>query len=238
MEGRIAELEKKLMEEREKVLLASLRSKEEEAVSAKVETSIKEIQDKLRREKREQELDENKRKAETRALELERRMAEEREAWVSHALKTQLSQRDQATQEMEGHFSTRLKDLEYRWAQEKTTLENAIREKEGELARVRLRNAAQERAGKSVLGRPRQIHFRRARQVGTRELERAKDKLQPRARPNGSSSAPNVARPIRARGQLAQNFGRPAPRREVRHDSRARASLCRPPAGDHRRCVR
>ena len=53
LQKKVADLEKRLMEEREKVLLASLRSKEEEAVSAKVETSIKEIQDKLRREKKE-----------------------------------------------------------------------------------------------------------------------------------------------------------------------------------------
>src|SRR5205085_2119576 len=113
---KISDLEKKLLEEREKVLLASLRTKEEEAVSAKVETSIKEIQDKLRREKREQELEDARRKAEARVAEMERRLGEEREAWVS-TLKNQLGQRDQVTQEMETHFSARLKDLEFRWAQ-------------------------------------------------------------------------------------------------------------------------
>lgn len=175
MEGRIAELEKKLMEEKEKVLLASLRSKEEEAVSAKVETSIKEIQDKLRREKREQELDENRRKAESRALELERRMAEEREAWVS-TLKTQLSQRDQATQEMEGHFSTRLKDLEYRWAQEKTTLENAIRDKDAEMARLRHEMQLKSEQEKSFWeDRIKSVSGERDKLE--RELERAKDRL-------------------------------------------------------------
>jgi chromosome segregation ATPase len=136
LQDKVAELEKKLMEEREKVLLAQLRSKEEEAVSAKVETSIKEIQDKLRREKKEQELEEMRKKAEGRVIQMERRLAEEREAWVS-TLKGQLNQRDQITQEMETHFSTRLKDLEYRWAQEKSSLETAIRDRDAELIRVR-----------------------------------------------------------------------------------------------------
>src|SRR5205085_8334387 len=99
LENKISELEKRLAEEREKVLLASLRSKEEEAVSAKVESSIKEIQDKLRREKREQELEDARRKAEARVAEMERRLGEEREAWVS-TLTNQLGQRDQVTQEM------------------------------------------------------------------------------------------------------------------------------------------
>ena len=56
LQQKIQDLEKKLAEEREKVLLASLRSKEEEAVSSKVESSIKDIQEKLRRDRREQEL--------------------------------------------------------------------------------------------------------------------------------------------------------------------------------------
>lgn len=175
MEQQIAELEKKLLEEREKVLLASLRSKEEEAVSAKVETSIKEIQDKLRREKREQELDDSRRKAEARALDLERRMAEEREAWVA-TLKTQMGQRDQVTQEMEMHFSARLKDLEYRWSQEKAGLESALREREAELARVRHEmqiKSEQEKAFwedrvKSMAGE---------RDKVDRDMERAKDKF-------------------------------------------------------------
>jgi hypothetical protein len=173
---RISDLEKKLMEEKEKVLLATLKSKEEEAVSAKVETSIKEIQDKLRREKREQELDESRRKAEMRATDMERRIAEEREAWVS-TLKSQLGQRDQITQEMELHFSTRLKDLEYRWSQEKSSLENIVRERESDIVRVRQEltlKAEQEKSFwedrlKSVSGE---------KERAERDLERFKDKLQ------------------------------------------------------------
>jgi len=134
LEEKIFELEKRLAEEREKVLLASLRSKSEEAVSFKVENSIKDIQDKLRREKKEKELEEAKHKAETRVEDLERRLGEEREAWVS-TLKNQLGQRDQVSQEMESHFSTRLKDLEYRWAQEKSGLEGIIKDREADIHR-------------------------------------------------------------------------------------------------------
>ena len=116
MKNKIGELEKKLMEEREKVLLASLRSKEEEAVSSKVESSIKDIQDKLRRDKREQELDEARKKADTRLVDLERRIAEvsemqrlaedrirqewvafkaeEQKRWTSHSLSQEESMRD------------------------------------------------------------------------------------------------------------------------------------------------
>ncbi len=175
LEQRIADLEKKLLEEREKVLLASLRTKEEEAVSAKVETSIKDIQEKLRREKREQELDESRRKSEARANELERRMAEEREAWVS-TLKGQLGQRDQITQEMETHFSSRLKDLEYRWSQEKSGLESALREREAELTRVRHEyqiKGEQEKA----FWEDRLKSVAAERDKLERELERTKDKF-------------------------------------------------------------
>ncbi len=175
MEQQIADLEKKLLEEREKVLLASLRSKEEEAVSAKVETSIKDIQDKLRREKREQELDDARRKAEGRVLDLERRMAEEREAWVA-TLKGQMGQRDQITQEMEVHFSSRLKDLEYRWSQEKSGLENALREREAELTRVRHEiqiKAEQDKA----FWEDRLKSMTAERDKADREMERAKDKF-------------------------------------------------------------
>lgn len=176
LENRIGDLEKKLLEEREKVLLASLRGKEEEAISAKVETSIKDIQDKLRREKKEQEMEEARRKAENRIIEMERRIAEEREAWVA-TLKSQLNQRDQGTQEMETHFSTRLKDLEYRWAQEKTALENAIREKDAEITRLKHEGALrseQEKAfwedrTKSLLSDKDKIE---------REFERAKDRYE------------------------------------------------------------
>jgi chromosome segregation ATPase len=175
LESKISDLEKKLLEEREKVLLASLRSKEEEAVSAKVETSIKEIQDKLRREKREVELEESRRKAELRVAEMERRLAEEREAWVS-TLKNQLNQRDQVTQEMETHFSARLKDLEYRWAQEKASLEAALREREGEVARAK-QEAALKTEQEKGFWEDRLRTTAAEREKIERELERVRDRV-------------------------------------------------------------
>lgn len=176
LQKKITDLEKKLLEEREKVLLASLRSKEEEAVSAKVETSIKEIQDKLRRERKEQELEEARHKAEARVAEMERRIAEEREAWVS-TLKGQLGQRDQVTQEMEMHFSSRLKDLEYRWAQEKATLETALREREGDMARLRQESALKSEQEKAFW-EDRVKTIAGEREKIDREFERLRDKTQ------------------------------------------------------------
>jgi chromosome segregation ATPase len=176
LEQKITDLEKKLMEEREKVLLASLRSKEEEAVSAKVETSIKEIQDKLRREKKEQELEESRRKAEGRVLDMERRLAEEREAWVQ-TLKGQLGQRDSITQEMETHFSARLKDLEYRWAQEKSALEAAVKDRESDVIRVRQEMTLKSEQEKSFW-EDRVRSMSSERDKFERELDRARDKFE------------------------------------------------------------
>lgn len=174
LEHKIADLEKKLMEEREKVLLASLRSKEEEAVSAKVETSIKDIQDKLRRERKEQEMEEARHKAEARLVQMERRLSEEREAWVQ-TLKSQLNQRDTVSQEMEGHFATRLKDLEYRWAQEKAGLEAGVREREAEISRLKQETALKAEQEKAFWeDRVKTISTDRDRLE--RELERVKDK--------------------------------------------------------------
>jgi len=72
------ELGKQLKEEHEKVLMQNLRAKEEEALSSRVEQQIREMQEKLRREKHEQELLESRSKAENQLKDLERRLAEER----------------------------------------------------------------------------------------------------------------------------------------------------------------
>ena len=176
LEGKVADLEKRLNEEREKVLLASLRAKEEEALSAKVETSIQEIQDKLRREKKEQELEDARRKAESQLTQVERRLAEEREAWVS-TLKNQLNQRDQVSQEMEGHFSTRLKDLEYRWAQEKARLEDDVRTRESDLARLKQESLLKTEQEKAHF-EDRLRTLQNDREKLERDNERLKDKMQ------------------------------------------------------------
>ena len=145
--------------------MASLRTKAEEAVSQKVETSDQGNPGQAApREARAGNRRSPRRRAEARLTEMERRLAEERETWVS-TLKNQLGQRDQVTQEMEGHFAARLKDLEYRWAQEKAALENALRDRETDGTRLRQEAALKAEAGERFLGRPRPVHRHRAGQI-------------------------------------------------------------------------
>jgi len=53
MESQIMGLQNQLQEEKEKLLMQTVRAKEEEAMAAKVEESLKDIQDRVRREPRE-----------------------------------------------------------------------------------------------------------------------------------------------------------------------------------------
>ncbi len=114
LESRLVDLERRLMAEREKVLAAEAQSKGEQAATANVENALKEMQDKLRRDKHEQELAAGRQAAEDKVREMERRLAEERDMWVTMlkehmakggdtkpllqeiaALKTELAQRDE-----------------------------------------------------------------------------------------------------------------------------------------------
>jgi chromosome segregation ATPase len=79
LEARLADLERRLMAEREKALSSAVQ--EQAAVS--VDTALKDMQEKLRREKREQELDAARQAAEAKSRDLERRLAEERDMWVT-----------------------------------------------------------------------------------------------------------------------------------------------------------
>lgn len=81
LEARLLDLERRLMAEREKALSDAVRPSEPPAAS--VENALKEMQDKLRREKREQELDAARQSAEGRVRDLERRLSEERDMWVT-----------------------------------------------------------------------------------------------------------------------------------------------------------
>ena len=56
LELQLAEIGKQLKEEHEKVILQNLKAKEEEALSSRVEQQIREMQEKLRRDKHEQEI--------------------------------------------------------------------------------------------------------------------------------------------------------------------------------------
>jgi DNA repair exonuclease SbcCD ATPase subunit len=83
LEARLLETERRLTSEREKALQAELKSREGQAVSAGVENALKDAQDKIRQGKREMELEAARQAAEGRARDLERRLAEEREMWVT-----------------------------------------------------------------------------------------------------------------------------------------------------------
>jgi len=90
-------------------------------MASKVEESLKDIQDRLRREKREQELQDGLAKAEAQVKDLESRISTERVTWVE-TLKGQLGQRGIAGKGLESHFEVRLKELERRWHEEKLEL--------------------------------------------------------------------------------------------------------------------
>jgi hypothetical protein len=136
MDAQVVELQRQLQEEREKILLQKIRAKEEEAMSAKVEESLKDIQDRLRRERREQELQENLAKAEMQIKDLEQRMSTERQTWVE-TLKTQMTQREEQDRDLEHHFELQMKELERRWHEEKLGWSQAIKHKDEELLRLK-----------------------------------------------------------------------------------------------------
>jgi chromosome segregation ATPase len=135
-EKKLADLEKKLQEEREKLLVNQLKSREEEATAAKVEISLKELQDRMRRDRREQEAEESRSKLEKRASELESRLAQERETWVT-TLKNQLGAREMQEKEVESHFATRLQEMERRWLEEKANWQRIAMGKDDEIRTLR-----------------------------------------------------------------------------------------------------
>jgi chromosome segregation ATPase len=135
MEEKIRELEKKLDKEHEQVLMANLKSQEEKEVAARVETSIKDIQDKLRRDRREAQSEEVRLKLEARITELENRLVQERETWVS-TLKNQMTQREGQDKEIETHFTMRIQEMERRWLEEKAHWQSAVTQKSEEARKL------------------------------------------------------------------------------------------------------
>ena len=118
------------------MLLQSLRAKEEEALWSKVEQQIREMQEKLRREKHEQEILESRNKAETQLKDLERRLTEERESWMG-ALKNQLKERELIEQDVEQTLTRKLREAEQRFQDEKNQWTGLFRQKEEELSQLR-----------------------------------------------------------------------------------------------------
>jgi len=136
MEKQVRELEQKLQEEKEKVLLASLRSREEAALASKVEIALKEMQERLRRDRQAQNLDESRQVSEEKVKELERRLTEERQTWMQ-TLKDQLATRENQDHDIEEYLSQRVSELEERWREEKENLLAQLKDREARYIRQR-----------------------------------------------------------------------------------------------------
>lgn len=136
MEEKIRALEKKLEKEHEQVLLANLKSKEEKEIASRVETSIKDIQEKLRRDRREAQTEETRLKLEAKIAELENRLVQERETWVS-TLKNQMATRENQDKEIETHFTMRIQEMERRWLEEKAHWQTLTTQKAEEIRKLK-----------------------------------------------------------------------------------------------------
>lgn len=133
MGEQIKELEKKLDEEKQHSLMLSVRAEEEKKAAAEVESSLHSLQDRMRQEKRQQELEENKRKAEEKVSQLERRLNEEREAWVE-TLKNQLALKDLQEHTLEQKWEEQRKQWEENYIREKKNWQKLLQGKEEEIA--------------------------------------------------------------------------------------------------------
>jgi hypothetical protein len=138
LENKTRDLELQLKDEHEKVILGSLKAKEEESLSVRVEQQLREMQEKLRREKYEQELQDSRGKAENQLKEMERRIGEERETWMT-ALKNQLKEREVVEREVETNLNRRIHDLEQRYLEERNQWTLSLRQKEEDLSQERRR---------------------------------------------------------------------------------------------------
>jgi hypothetical protein len=136
LEKKLADMEKRLQEEREKLLVANLKSQEEAVASARVESSIKELQDKLRRERRDQEREESRVKLESKVQEMEQRLAQERETWVV-TLRNQMNSRETQDREIEAHFAIRIQEMERRFLEDKAQWQKAMLAKDEENRNLR-----------------------------------------------------------------------------------------------------
>ncbi|PCI39004.1 MAG: hypothetical protein COB53_03975 [Elusimicrobia bacterium] len=96
----------------------SLKAQEEKTVAARVENSIQEIQERLRRQKRDAATEEIRLKQDSKIQELENRLVQERETWVT-TLKGQINKSESEDKDMESHFTMRIQEMERRWLEEK-----------------------------------------------------------------------------------------------------------------------
>ncbi len=136
LQQKLEAMERRLQEEREKLLVANLKTQEEAAASARVEISIKELQDKLRRERRDQEQEESRSKLEAKLQEMEQRLAQERETWVT-TLRNQMQGRETQDKEIEAHFAARISEMERRFLEEKAQWQKVVFSKDEEVRNLR-----------------------------------------------------------------------------------------------------
>jgi hypothetical protein len=136
LEKKISEMEKLVSQEKEKALLATLKNQQDEALSSKVEASLKDIQDKLRRDRHEQEVQEERLTLKAKIKDLESRLVSDRETWMQ-TLKAQMQERETQSKDVEGHFIYRLQEMERRWLDEKAQWQKSISQKEDEVRTFR-----------------------------------------------------------------------------------------------------
>ncbi|HCC46608.1 MAG TPA: hypothetical protein DEQ38_00580 [Elusimicrobia bacterium] len=129
LEKKIGDMEKMLSAEKEKALLATLKNQQDEALSSRVESSLKDIQEKMRRDRRDHEVEEERLTLRSKIKELESRLAQERETWMQ-TLKEQMSERETQGRDVEGHFIYRLQEMERRWLDEKAQWQKEISSRE------------------------------------------------------------------------------------------------------------
>lgn len=129
LEKKISDMEKMLSQEKEKALLATLKNQQDEALSSRVESSLKDIQEKMRRDRRDHEVEEERLSLKGKIKEMEMRLSQERETWMQ-TLKNQLSERETQGKDVEGHFIYRLQEMERRWLDEKAQWQKEISSRE------------------------------------------------------------------------------------------------------------
>ncbi|MBU2572990.1 MAG: hypothetical protein KKH28_02795 [Elusimicrobia bacterium] len=132
LEKKINDMEHLLSREKEKALLATLKNQQDEALSSKVESSLKDIQDKLRRDRHETEVAEERLTLKAKIKELETKLVQERETWMQ-TLRGQMQERESASKDVEGHFIYRLQEMERRWLDEKAQWQKNLVRKEDEV---------------------------------------------------------------------------------------------------------
>ncbi|MCX5782972.1 MAG: hypothetical protein NTW04_00775 [Elusimicrobia bacterium] len=126
---KLAATEKMLSHEREKLLMLNMKMKQEEVFNAKVETSLREIQQRITREQREKEIEENRSELKDRVKDIEGKLLAERESWIQ-ILRSQLLQNTPAqtaqTAAVGENLSARLAEMENRWREERERIEKTL----------------------------------------------------------------------------------------------------------------